>query len=173
MGLSVENPKETVATIQLLGKLAQGLDDFKKYGLDKLVKDAYGLSEKEQADADKARASIAENKKLIEKHEVQLDDLEAISSEISTKQTKLDADKLELEKREAALESKIKAQTAYANDLAKRETTLGQDKAKFAQEREAHTANVQALNEEKKRLTQYEASLKEKAKALKGLAQEL
>lgn len=172
MGLTNENPKVTLAVIDALAEMAQGFKLFEEYGLEKLTKDAYALSESEQQKAKEARENIANYQGLIaeqKKREAALqqseDDLEAERTAIKNEWLAISNEKDAIKKRTGELETQANELRALKNTLAERERSVEVLESKASQ-------NNAAAEKARKEAEAELSAIKERAAKINKLAEE-
>lgn len=164
------SPKEVVTTYQALLDMAIGLKALSANpNLEQLAKDAYSLSESEQARADAARADIQKNQDLIAQQKQlaadlvdEQDNLDLRTTQINDALAVIESKNADLSKRESALKSSASDLSSRENDLSKAQNKLDQDQAKLDQDQ-------QNLSDAQTKLAADQTALKVKSDQLKAL----
>lgn len=173
MALTNDNPRETVDTLRFLMKLSKGIELFENYGLEKLIKDAEAISEREQKRANEARENIAKYESLIAEHK-QLqkkneDDATANiekSKQLTEEWSRLSKEAGELKKWEADVNKQVEENRQSKAALLERERAIEVKESKLAEAK----ADVDATKKEADKLT---SELKARAAKIQGLAEGL
>lgn len=174
MGISRDLPNKNdgqISTFTLLLDIASSLRELinDPKAIESAVKQAYELSESEQAlsrdIADKIKRNefiIAENKELI-------NDINSKNLEMAAHSKDLSEKIAELDRKTAALNKRGQQLDAFDSDLAVERKQLESDKESFLRDKDKLASDVAAFNEQKKRVDAQEAMLKDKAEQLRAL----
>lgn len=172
MGLSrnTEN-KGDISVFQLLLELAQGIQKLTSdpKALEKAAKDAYALSDNEEKKAIEARSLISEYVLLLEKNAEQKEELDAQLKQIKQETIKQEQIRQLCQKEALDLEAKKSVDAERELIIKRREESVKQLENNIALEKQELIHEWEKLNNYKKQVDDYEASLKEKANKLKGL----
>lgn len=169
MSLSGE-ARQTLTSLQIAGDIALALKTLMANpDLAKLAKDAYGLSEAEEARSKQAREDIA-------RYQKQVADAEATMVQLDEYQQQLDGQAASNKKEKSRLDDVAKALDKKKSDLMTQELTL-RDREKALERREQGVSDGEArlardndaLNKEKERVNKYEAELKARGEQLRAL----
>jgi len=124
MGLSNEAPKYTVAVLDAMLELAKVGKLFEEYGLEKLIKDAYALSEQEQRKADEARGNIASYQALVSEQKKRAGEIEQAEADLESERTSIKSEWLVINNERDALKKRTSELESQAADLRSLKATL-------------------------------------------------
>lgn len=169
MALTNDRPKETLTTAQLIADLLVAVKPLVDGDIEKLAKQVYSLSETESRKLEEARKNIADYEATIANLKEQQRILAQQNDALDAKKEALDAEREKLATYDKSLKDRSVAvsrgeeqnrDTAKALDALKSQLDSGL--AALARDKEA-------LASEKKRVADFDASLKERENKLKAL----
>ena len=165
-----QNPNDVKSLLEIAKSLAGILDDSK--GFQKAVKDAYSISEAEQAKADEARnliSTYADKVAALKQAEADNDDfkkaLEQDAKNLKSMQVDLDKKEIEYNKRDIVLKQSEREFAGTKKDLEDRETKL-QNAVKQLE------IDSDKLDTREKEIEEKEEALRIKAEKLRGVLNE-
>lgn len=173
MSLSQELPNKSseITVFQLLLEFVKRLRDLQDdpEALEKAAKASFALPSQQEALARESREQISKYESLLAQNKIDLDQIASESLDLENQKKDLDeySKSLELknqslEKRKYELEDSVKENKAISIEIANIRDKLNQDLAKYNDDKSA-------FDEREKKVSAYEASLKDKAEKLRTL----